>query len=105
NLPAIKALLAKWNYNFIGTLTIAVLPYERYLKRPPACLQLLTMECNGKHVARVDYQTSPSVWGEPGTNGQHSFCHLIHQGTRMVPRDRLTNTLIRRHRRLRRRLS
>jgi glucose-6-phosphate isomerase len=91
NLPVLMGLLAIWNNNFLGAETIAVLPYEQYLKRLPAYLQQLTMESNGKHVARngarVDYQTSPIVWGEPGTNGQHSFYQLIHQGTRLVPCD------------------
>jgi glucose-6-phosphate isomerase len=91
NLPVLMGLLAIWNNNFLGAETVAVLPYEQYLKRFPAYLQQLTMESNGKHVsrdgARVDYQTSPIIWGEPGTNGQHSFYQLIHQGTRMVPCD------------------
>jgi glucose-6-phosphate isomerase len=91
NLPALLGLLAIWNNNFLGAETVAVLPYEQYLKRLPAYLQQLTMESNGKHVSRdgvrVDYQTSPIVWGEPGTNGQHSFYQLIHQGTRMVACD------------------
>jgi glucose-6-phosphate isomerase len=85
------ALLGIWNSNFLGAPTVAVLPYEQYLKRFPAYLQQLTMESNGKHVsldgARVDYQTGPIYWGEPGTNGQHSFYQLIHQGTRVVPCD------------------
>ncbi len=80
-----------WYNNFFHAQTTAVLPYEQYLKRFPAYLQQLTMESNGKHVtmdgARVDYQTSPIVWGEPGTNGQHSFYQLIHQGTRLIPCD------------------
>ena len=91
NLPVLLGLLAIWNINFLGADTVAVLPYEQYLKRFPAYLQQLTMESNGKHVsrhgARVDYQTSPIIWGEPGTNGQHSFYQLIHQGTRLVPCD------------------
>ncbi len=91
NLPVILGLLAVWYANFFGAETIAVLPYEQYLKRFPAYLQQLTMESNGKHVtldgAGVDYQTSPIVWGEPGTNGQHSFYQLIHQGTRLIPCD------------------
>jgi glucose-6-phosphate isomerase len=91
NLPVLMGMLAIWNNNFLGAETVAVLPYAQYLKRFPAYLQQLTMESNGKHVsrggARVDYQTSPIVWGEPGTNGQHSFYQLIHQGTRMVPCD------------------
>jgi glucose-6-phosphate isomerase len=84
-------LLAIWHNNFFGAETIAVLPYEQYLKRFPAYLQQLTMESNGKHAtldgAEVDYQTGPIYWGEPGTNGQHSFYQLIHQGTRLIPCD------------------
>ena len=84
-------LLALWNNNFFGAQTVAVLPYEQYLKRFPAYLQQLTMESNGKHVtldgAPVDYDTGPIYWGEPGTNGQHSFYQLIHQGTRLIPCD------------------
>jgi glucose-6-phosphate isomerase len=84
-------LLALWNNNFLGADTVAVLPYEQYLKRFPAYLQQLTMESNGKHVTRdghrCNYQTGPIYWGEPGTNGQHSFYQLIHQGTRLVPCD------------------
>jgi glucose-6-phosphate isomerase len=84
-------LLAIWNNNFLGAETVAVLPYEQYLKRFPAYLQQLTMESNGKHVmldgTSVTYQTSPVYWGEPGTNGQHSFYQLIHQGTRLIPCD------------------
>jgi glucose-6-phosphate isomerase len=91
NLPVLMGLLAIWNGNFLGAETVAVLPYEQYLKRFPAYLQQLTMESNGKHItlqgARVDYQTGPVYWGEPGTNGQHSFYQLIHQGTRLVPCD------------------
>jgi glucose-6-phosphate isomerase len=91
NLPAIMGLLTVWNCNFLGAATIAVLPYEQYLRRFPAYLQQLTMESNGKHVtgagARVDYDTGPIYWGEPGTNGQHSFYQLIHQGTRLIPCD------------------
>jgi glucose-6-phosphate isomerase len=91
NLPALMGLLAIWNNNFLGAETVAVLPYEQYLKRFPAYLQQLTMESNGKHVtldgAEVDYQTGPVYWGEPGTNGQHSFYQLIHQGTRLIPCD------------------
>ncbi|MEO8580425.1 MAG: glucose-6-phosphate isomerase [Gemmatimonadales bacterium] len=91
NLPVIMGLLALWNTNFLDAHTIAVLPYDQYLKRFPAYLQQLTMESNGKHVTldgvRVTYETSPIVWGEPGTNGQHSFYQLIHQGTRLVPCD------------------
>jgi glucose-6-phosphate isomerase len=84
-------LLAIWYNDFFGAQTVAVLPYEQYLKRFPAYLQQLTMESNGKHVtlegADVAYQTSPIYWGEPGTNGQHSFYQLIHQGTRLIPCD------------------
>jgi glucose-6-phosphate isomerase len=91
NLPALLGLLAIWYNNFFEAQTVAVLPYEQYLKRFPAYLQQLTMESNGKSItldgARVDYQTSPIVWGEPGTNGQHSFYQLIHQGTRLIPCD------------------
>ncbi|HJZ33782.1 MAG TPA: glucose-6-phosphate isomerase [Hyphomicrobiaceae bacterium] len=91
NLPVLMALLAVWYNNFFGAQTVAVLPYEQYLKRFPAYLQQLTMESNGKHVtldgARVDYDTGPIYWGEPGTNGQHSFYQLIHQGTRLIPCD------------------
>src|SRR5918995_1930658 len=91
NLPALMGLLAVWYGDFFGAQTAAVLPYDQYLKRFPAYLQQLTMESNGKHVtldgARVDYQTGPIFWGEPGTNGQHSFYQLIHQGTKLVPCD------------------
>ena len=91
NLPVIMGLLGIWNTNFLGAETLAVLPYEQYLKRFPAYLQQLTMESNGKHVtldgAEVEYQTCPIYWGEPGTNGQHSFYQLIHQGTRLIPCD------------------
>jgi glucose-6-phosphate isomerase len=91
NLPVLMALLSIWNTDFLGASTIAVLPYEQYLKRFPAYLQQLTMESNGKHVTldgrQVDYQTGPIYWGEPGTNGQHSFYQLIHQGTRLIPCD------------------
>ena len=92
NLPVLHGLLAVWNTTFLGAHTIAVLPYDQYLKRFPAYLQQLTMESNGKRVTldgRVidDYQTCPIFWGEPGTNGQHSFYQLIHQGTRMIPCD------------------
>ena len=91
NLPVIMGLLGIWNTNFLGAETVAVLPYEQYLKRFPAYLQQLTMESNGKHVTldgiEVDYQTCPIYWGEPGTNGQHSFYQLIHQGTRLIPCD------------------
>jgi glucose-6-phosphate isomerase len=91
NLPALMGLLAVWNANFLGAATVAVLPYAHYLKRFPAYLQQLAMESNGKHVTRegspVDYATGPVYWGEPGTNGQHSFYQLIHQGTQLVPCD------------------
>src|SRR5271157_5440468 len=91
NLPVLMGLLAIWYNNFYGAETVAVLPYEQYLKRFPAYLQQLTMESNGKHVtldgAEVAYQTSPIYWGEPGTNGQHSFYQLIHQGTKLIPCD------------------
>jgi glucose-6-phosphate isomerase len=91
NLPVILGLLGLWYNNFFDAQTIAVLPYEQYLKRFPAYLQQLTMESNGKHVTlagtEVDYQTGPIYWGEPGTNGQHSFYQLIHQGTKLIPCD------------------
>jgi glucose-6-phosphate isomerase len=91
NLPVLMGLLSIWYNDFFGAQTVAVLPYEQYLKRFPAYLQQLTMESNGKHVtlggARVNYQTGPIYWGEPGTNGQHSFYQLIHQGTRLIPCD------------------
>ena len=91
NMPVLMGLLAIWYNNFFGAQTIAVLPYEQYLKRFPAYLQQLTMESNGKSVTldgrRVDYQTGPIYWGEPGTNGQHSFYQLIHQGTKLIPCD------------------
>ena len=91
NLPALLGLLAVWNNNFLGAQTVAVLPYDQYLKRFPAYLQQLTMESNGKHVTldgiNVTYATGPIYWGEPGTNGQHSFYQLIHQGTRLIPCD------------------
>ena len=91
NLPVLMGLLAVWYNNFFGAQTVAVLPYEQYLKRFPAYLQQLTMESNGKHVTRdggpVDHDTGPIYWGEPGTNGQHSFYQLIHQGTRLIPCD------------------
>jgi glucose-6-phosphate isomerase len=91
NLPVLMGLLAVWNNDFLGAATVAVLPYAQYLKRFPAYLQQLTMESNGKHVtvdgAPVDCNTGPIYWGEPGTNGQHSFYQLIHQGTRLVPCD------------------
>ena len=91
NLPVLLGLLAVWYTDFFGAETVAVLPYEQYLKRFPAYLQQLTMESNGKHVTldgtEVDYSTGPIYWGEPGTNGQHSFYQLIHQGTRLIPCD------------------
>jgi glucose-6-phosphate isomerase len=91
NLPVLMGLLNVWNVNFFGASSVAVLPYDQYLKRFPAYLQQLTMESNGKHVtregARVDYETGPVYWGEPGTNGQHSFYQLLHQGTRVIPCD------------------
>ena len=84
-------LLAVWYNDFFGAQTVGVFPYEQYLKRFPAYLQQLTMESNGKHVTldgtAVDYQTGPIYWGEPGTNGQHSFYQLIHQGTKLIPCD------------------
>jgi glucose-6-phosphate isomerase len=91
NLPVLMGLLGIWYNNFFGAQTVAVLPYEQYLKRFPAYLQQLTMESNGKRVTldgvEVDYETSPVYWGEPGTNGQHSFYQLIHQGTKLIPCD------------------
>jgi glucose-6-phosphate isomerase len=91
NLPVLLGLLTVWYTDFFGAETVAVLPYEQYLKRFPAYLQQLTMESNGKHVTldgvEVDYATGPVYWGEPGTNGQHSFYQLIHQGTRLIPCD------------------
>ncbi|HXY07640.1 MAG TPA: glucose-6-phosphate isomerase [Terriglobales bacterium] len=91
NLPVLMGLLAVWYNDFLGAQTVAVLPYEQYLKRFPAYLQQLTMESNGKHVTlagkAVTRDTSPIYWGEPGTNGQHSFYQLIHQGTRLIPCD------------------
>ncbi len=91
NLPVLMGLLAVWYNDFFGTQTVGVFPYDQYLKRFPAYLQQLTMESNGKHVtldgAAVDYQTGPIFWGEPGTNGQHSFYQLIHQGTKLIPCD------------------
>jgi glucose-6-phosphate isomerase len=91
NLPVLMGLLAVWYNNFFGAQTVAVLPYEQYLKRLPAYLQQLTMESNGKHVTldgtEAACQTGPIYWGEPGTNGQHSFYQLIHQGTRLIPCD------------------
>jgi glucose-6-phosphate isomerase len=91
NLPVLMGLLTVWYTDFFGAETVAVLPYEQYLKRFPAYLQQLTMESNGKHVTRegaeISYPTGPIYWGEPGTNGQHSFYQLIHQGTRLIPSD------------------
>jgi glucose-6-phosphate isomerase len=91
NLPVLMGLLTVWYSDFFDAQTVAVLPYDQYLKRFPAYLQQLTMESNGKSVtregARVDYETSPIFWGEPGTNGQHSFYQLIHQGTKLIPAD------------------
>src|SRR6266699_3432643 len=91
NLPVLMGLLAVWYTDFFGAQTAAVLPYEQYLKRFPAYLQQLTMESNGKQVtldgSAVDYQTGAIYWGEPGTNGQHSFYQLIHQGTKLIPCD------------------
>ncbi|HXG25161.1 MAG TPA: glucose-6-phosphate isomerase, partial [Chthonomonadales bacterium] len=89
NLPVLLGLLVVWYNNFFGAQTIGVMPYDQYLHRLPAYLQQLTMESNGKYItldgARVDYQTGPIFWGEPGTNGQHSFFQLLHQGTRLIP--------------------
>ncbi|MBX9577135.1 MAG: glucose-6-phosphate isomerase [Chthoniobacterales bacterium] len=94
NLPVLMGLLAVWYNDFFDAQTVAVLPYDQYLKRFPAYLQQLTMESNGKHVTldgkKVDTQTGPIYWGEPGTNGQHSFYQLIHQGTRLIPCDFIT---------------
>ncbi|MDX2451322.1 glucose-6-phosphate isomerase [Desulfosarcina sp.] len=91
NLPVLMGMLTVWNTNFLDAQTVAVLPYDQYLNRFPAYLQQLTMESNGKQVTldgtRVAYQTAPICWGEPGTNGQHSFYQLIHQGTRLIPCD------------------
>jgi glucose-6-phosphate isomerase len=91
NLPVLMGLIGIWNNDFLGAQTVAVLPYEQYFKRFPAYLQQLTMESNGKHVSvdgnRVPCDTGPIYWGEPGTNGQHSFYQLIHQGTRLIPCD------------------
>ena len=91
NLPVLMGLLTVWYVEFFGASSIGVMPYDQYLKRFPAYLQQLTMESNGKHItldgAVVDYQTGPVYWGEPGTNGQHSFYQLIHQGTRLIPVD------------------
>jgi glucose-6-phosphate isomerase len=91
NLPVLLGLLTVWYTDFFNAQTVAILPYEQYLKRFPAYLQQLTMESNGKHVTldggHVNYETGPVYWGEPGTNGQHSFYQLIHQGTRLIPCD------------------
>ena len=91
NMPVLMGLLAVWYSDFFDAQTVAVLPYDQYLKRFPAYLQQLTMESNGKHVTldgtRVDYETGAVYWGEPGTNGQHSFYQLLHQGTRLIPCD------------------
>jgi glucose-6-phosphate isomerase len=91
NLPALMGLIGVWNDSFLGAETVAVLPYDQYLKRFPAYLQQLTMESNGKSITldgqRVNYQTGAIYWGEPGTNGQHSFYQLIHQGTKLIPCD------------------
>jgi len=91
NLPVLLGLLSVWYTDFFGTQTAGVMPYDQYLKRFPAYLQQLTMESNGKHVTldgvTVDYRTGPVYWGEPGTNGQHSFYQLIHQGTTLIPVD------------------
>jgi glucose-6-phosphate isomerase len=91
NLPVLMGLLTVWYVDFFGVASIGVMPYAQYLKRFPAYLQQLTMESNGKHVTLdgtvVDYETGPVFWGEPGTNGQHSFYQLIHQGTRLIPVD------------------
>ena len=91
NLPVLMGMLAVWNRDFLGCQSVGVMPYEQYLKRLPAYLQQLTMESNGKHVSLdgtgIDYQTGAIYWGEPGTNGQHSFYQLIHQGTTIVPVD------------------
>jgi glucose-6-phosphate isomerase len=91
NIPVILALLGIWYNNFFGAETLAILPYDQYLRRLPAYLQQADMESNGKRVDRngkvVNYQTGPIVWGEPGTNGQHAFYQLIHQGTKLIPCD------------------
>src|SRR5208283_5336137 len=91
NLPVLMGLLSVWYNGFFGAQTVGVFPYEQYLKRFPAYLQQLTMESNGKHVTlegtEVDYETGPIYWGEPGTNGQHSFYQMIHQGTKLIPAD------------------
>jgi glucose-6-phosphate isomerase len=91
NLPVLLALIGIWYNNFYGAETVAILPYDHYLGRLPAYLQQLDMESNGKHVdldgKPVDYQTGPIIWGQPGTNGQHAFYQLIHQGTKLIPCD------------------
>jgi glucose-6-phosphate isomerase len=91
NLPVLMGLLGLWNNNFLNIQSLAILPYENYLKRFPAYLQQLTMESNGKHVtldgSTIDYETSQIYWGEPGTNGQHSFYQMIHQGTKLISCD------------------
>ncbi len=91
NLPVLLALIGLWYDDFFDAQSLAVLPYDQYLKRFPAYLQQLDMESNGKHVTLdgtvVDYQTGPIIWGEPGTNGQHSFYQLLHQGTKLIPAD------------------
>jgi glucose-6-phosphate isomerase len=91
NLPVLMGLLTVWYVNFFGVESVGVMPYDQYLKRFPAYLQQLTMESNGKHVTLdgrpVDYSTGPVYWGEPGTNGQHSFYQLLHQGTHLIPVD------------------
>src|SRR4029078_9906093 len=91
NLPVLMGLLSIWNNNFFGTQTTAIVPYDQYLKRFPAYLQQLIMESNGKRLTLDGvpgrYETSPVIWGEPGTNGQHSFYQLLHQGTKLVPCD------------------
>jgi glucose-6-phosphate isomerase len=91
NLPVLMGLIGVWNTDFLGAHTVGVMPYDQYLKRFPAYLQQLTMESNGKRVtlggAEVPFETGPIYWGEPGTNGQHSFYQLIHQGTRLIPCD------------------
>jgi glucose-6-phosphate isomerase len=91
NIPVLMGLLGVWYSNFFGAQTVGVMPYDQYLKRFPAYLQQLTMESNGKSISldgiHVDYDTGPVYWGEPGTNGQHSFYQLIHQGTRLIPVD------------------
>jgi glucose-6-phosphate isomerase len=96
NLPVLMGLLSVWYNDFFGAQTVGIFPYEQYLKRFPAYLQQLTMESNGKHVtldgSQVDYQTGPIYWGEPGTNGQHSFYQLVHQGTKLIPGDFITFT-------------